>query len=146
MTIQPRASKVRRLWLILPLSPWRARTNSWWLLVILPCVRWWSAANQRRIRFCSCERRTAVIPVPLSTLEVCETGRRNVEGCQILLCDHRERSGELTVVAELQDEHPSELRDHHEGGWPLRRFLVPTRQRSAGRVDIRPHRPFHQAP
>ena len=32
--------------------------------VILPCVRWWSVANQRRIRFCRRERRCAAIAVP----------------------------------------------------------------------------------
>ena len=101
MISQPRASKVWRLWLIFPLSPWRARTSSWWLLVILPCVRWWSAASQRKIRFCSCERRPAVISTPLATLKVRETGGRYSEGGQILLLAHRERAGELPVVAEL---------------------------------------------
>ena len=63
MTTHPRASRVRRLWLIFPVSPWRARIHSWWLLAITPLVRWASAANQRRIRFWSCERRTAAILV-----------------------------------------------------------------------------------
>ncbi len=50
------------------------------------------------------------------------------------------------MIAELQDKHPSELCDHHEGGRPLRRFLVPTHQGGAGGVNIRPHRPFHPTP
>src|SRR5712692_4608633 len=128
MTIQPRSSKVRRLGLILPLSLCKARTSSWWLLVILPCVRWWSAANQRRIRCCSCESRTAGIPTPFSTRAVCETGDRHVEGRQRLLVDSRERAGQLTAVAELHDDHPRKLRDHHEGGRRLRRFLIPPGQ------------------
>src|SRR2546430_1765746 len=127
MTIQPRISKVRRLWLILPLSLCRARTSSWWLLVILPCVRWWSTANQRRIRFCSWERRAAVISLSSATLAICEIRDRDVEGYQILLLDPRERAGELPVMAVLQDDHASELGDHHEGRRPLRRFLVPPR-------------------
>ena len=49
-------------------------------------------------------------------------------------------------MPELHDGHPRTFRDHHAGGRPLRRVLVPTRQGKAGGVDIRPHRPFHQAP
>ena len=146
MTIQPRPSKVWRLWLILPLSPWRARTHAWWLLVILPCVRCWSAANQRRSRFCSCARRAAVIPVPVSAVAVCKRGARNVEGRQRLLLDHRERPGELPLMAALQDQHPSELCAHHAGGRPLRRLLVPPHQGGAGGVNRRPPRPFHPTP
>jgi hypothetical protein len=101
MTSQPRASKMRRLWLILPLSPCRARTSAWWLLVILPCIRRWSAANQRKIRFWSWERRAVVLLLPLATREVCKTGGRHVERPQILLLNHRKRAGELPVVAKL---------------------------------------------
>ena len=90
MRIQPRAAKVPRLWLLLPLSLCRARTSSGWLLVIRPCVRWWSAAHQRRICSCSWERRVAVLPLSLAALAICETRDRDVEGYQILLLDHRE--------------------------------------------------------
>ena len=31
----PRFPRGGRLWLILPLSPWRVRTSSWWLLLLL---------------------------------------------------------------------------------------------------------------
>src|SRR5262245_48511945 len=61
---------------------------------------------------CSSERLAAVSPIPLSTRAVCETGDSHVKGCPILLLDHRERAGELTVVTELHDDHPSKLRDH----------------------------------
>jgi hypothetical protein len=63
MTSQPRVSKVRRLWLLFPLSPRRAHTNSWWLLATTPLVHWAAVATQRRIRFWSCERRVAAILV-----------------------------------------------------------------------------------
>jgi len=54
-----------------------------------------------------------------------ETGGRHVEGGQIVLLDDRERTGELPVVATLEEDYPRELRDHHEGGRPLGCFLVP---------------------
>jgi hypothetical protein len=114
--------------------------------VILPGVRWGSVAHQRRIRFCRGARRTAVIPVPCSTLAVSDTGCRNVEGGQRLLWDHRERSGALTGVAARHAELPSDRRDPHAGGWPRRRCLVPTRPGRARGGDIRPPRPCHQAP
>jgi len=75
-----------------------------------------------------------------------ETGRRHVEGCEILVLHPRERAGQVPVGTKLQDDHARELRDHHEGGGPLRRFLVPPRQGRAGGVDMPPQRPFHQAP
>ena len=92
-------SQGRRLWLILPLSPWRVRTSSWWLLLLLACVRWWSAAHQPRIRFGHCERRAADLPLlSLSACEAGETSGRHIERRQILLLDDRERVGELTLV------------------------------------------------
>src|SRR3989442_211792 len=50
-----------------------------------------STANQRRIRFCSWERRAAVISLSSATLAICEIRDRDVEGYQILLLDPRER-------------------------------------------------------
>ena len=41
-----------------------------------------------------------------------------------MLLDDGEWAGELPVVAELEDDHPRELRDHHEGGRPRCRFFV----------------------
>lgn len=63
---------------------------------------------------------------PLLACGARETGGRHIEGDQILLLDDRQWTGELPVVTELQDHHASELRDHHEGRRPLRRFLVPS--------------------
>jgi len=83
---------------------------------------------------------------PLLACGECETGGRHVEGGQILVLHPRERAGQGPVVAEPHDDDARELRDHHEGGGPLCRFLVPPRQGCVGGVTIRPHGPFHQTP
>src|SRR4029450_855116 len=57
MMIHPRVSSVWRLRLTFPLYSSRAFTNSSWLLRMTPLVRWWSATNQRRIRFWRRDRR-----------------------------------------------------------------------------------------
>jgi len=127
MTIQSRAANVPRRWLILPLSLCRARTSAWWLPVILLGVRVVVGDQPaqetllQRGEACRCQ------PLSLAALAICETRDWDVEGAQILLLDHREWAGELTVMAVLHDDHASELGEHHEGRRPLRRFLVPPR-------------------
>jgi len=113
---------------------------------MLPGVRCWSAANPRRIRGGNCARRAAVLPGPCSTLAVAATGRRHGERRQRRLWHHRERSGELTLGTALHHDDARALGDHHAGGRPLRRVLVPTAHRGAGGGDRRPPRPCHQAP
>ena len=56
-----------------------------------------------------------------------ETGRRHIEGRQILVLPPREWASKLPMVTELHDDQAHKLRDHHEGRRPLRRFLVPPR-------------------
>jgi len=75
-----------------------------------------------------------------------ETGRRHVESGQILVLHPRERAGQVPIVAELYDDHPYKLRDHHEGGRPFRRFLVPPRQGPPRALDVRAPLPLHQTP
>ena len=108
MPIQPRSAKVRRRGLLVPVARCRLRTRSWWLLVILPCGRRWSAATQRRRRLCRWERRAAGLPLSCAALAIGETHERNVEGSQRLRWAHRAWAGAWTGMAVLHDDPASD--------------------------------------
>src|SRR5215467_6796613 len=65
MTIHSHASNVRRLRLMLLLSPGSTWSNSGWLLTVPPWVCCSSASNRLRLCFCSCDRRGSAIAVLL---------------------------------------------------------------------------------
>src|SRR5262249_445945 len=64
---------------------------------------------------------------PLFACGECATGGWHVAGGQGLGLPPRGRGGQVRGGAALQDDDARELRDHHAGGGPLWRLLVPPR-------------------
>jgi hypothetical protein len=146
-TIQLRAAQGRWRGRRCPFALWRRRTSAWWLQVHLPCIRWGSAANQHRRRWCHCQRRaTDLHPPSFSAGEAGATRGRPSERRPILLRDHREWLGTLTLGPTFADDHPCALRPHPAGGRPLRHVLGPSHPGPTRGGALRPQRAFPYAP